>query len=146
MKHIVSSHLKPWSVHLPKSNSVSFVGNAVPPLSRTVPNHHVRVGGRQWQHVPRSHSSSSSSRPPPPSPPPPVPAKSQDDDDDDDVVDWTVSFPPFFFPAVGGLLFGLDIGLSSSVIASISSASTSGVAWVDASTSLGPLEQGVSIG
>lgn len=44
-------------------------------------------------------------------------------------VDWLMTFLVFVFPAVGGLLFGYDIGATSGALVSITSESTSGTDW-----------------
>ena len=44
-------------------------------------------------------------------------------------VDWIMTFLVFVFPAVGGLLFGYDIGATSGALVSITSEKTSGTDW-----------------
>ena len=44
-------------------------------------------------------------------------------------VDWLMTFLVFVFPAVGGLLFGYDIGATSRALVSITSERTSGTDW-----------------
>lgn len=44
-------------------------------------------------------------------------------------VDWLMTFLVFVFPAVGGLLFGYDIGATSGALVSITSERTSGTDW-----------------
>ncbi|KAF8072353.1 D-xylose-proton symporter [Scenedesmus sp. PABB004] len=44
-------------------------------------------------------------------------------------VDWLATGLCFIFPALGGLLFGYDIGASSGVLASLTSAELSGTSW-----------------
>lgn len=45
-------------------------------------------------------------------------------------VEWSASLPAFLFPALGGGLFGYDIGVSSSVVASISDPNLAATGWV----------------
>ncbi len=44
-------------------------------------------------------------------------------------VDWLMTSLVFLFPAVGGLLFGYDIGATSGALVSITSQQTSGTDW-----------------
>ena len=44
-------------------------------------------------------------------------------------VDWFMTFLVFVFPALGGLLFGYDIGATSGALVSITSERTSGTDW-----------------
>lgn len=44
-------------------------------------------------------------------------------------IDWATTIPLFLFPALGGLLFGFDIGISSSVLTGITSPTLSGIEW-----------------
>lgn len=44
-------------------------------------------------------------------------------------VDWLMTFLVFVFPAIGGLLFGYDIGATSGALVSITSERTSGTDW-----------------
>ncbi|KAK9818055.1 hypothetical protein WJX72_006373 [[Myrmecia] bisecta] len=44
-------------------------------------------------------------------------------------VDWVMTGLAFLFPALGGLLFGYDIGATSGALVSITSATTSGTDW-----------------
>uniref|UniRef100_A0A383VP60 Major facilitator superfamily (MFS) profile domain-containing protein n=1 Tax=Tetradesmus obliquus TaxID=3088 RepID=A0A383VP60_TETOB len=46
-----------------------------------------------------------------------------------DTVDWLATGLCFIFPAVGGLLFGYDIGASSGVLASLTNPQLSGTDW-----------------
>jgi MFS family permease len=46
-------------------------------------------------------------------------------------VDWRATGLAFVFPAIGGLLFGWDIGVTSGALANLSSAVTSGTEWYD---------------
>ena len=46
-----------------------------------------------------------------------------------DQVDWRVTGFAFLFPAIGGLLFGWDIGTTSGALTSIMDPNTSGVDW-----------------
>lgn len=46
----------------------------------------------------------------------------------------TAAILPFFFPALGGLLYGYDIGATSCATISIESATYSGVSWYDLSS------------
>ncbi|KAL8151473.1 hypothetical protein V2J09_021281 [Rumex salicifolius] len=43
----------------------------------------------------------------------------------------TAAILPFFFPALGGLLYGYDIGATSCALLSIESATLSGISWYD---------------
>ena len=52
----------------------------------------------------------------------------------------------FFFPALGGLLFGYDIGATSYVLTQLESAAFSGVAWWDAVASSSALQGLVTSG
>lgn len=51
----------------------------------------------------------------------------------DDSVDWVATGLCFIFPAIGGLLFGYDIGATSGVLASLTSEKLSGVEWYNLS-------------
>ena len=44
-------------------------------------------------------------------------------------VDWVMTALVFLFPAIGGLLFGYDIGATSGALVSITSEQTSGTDW-----------------
>jgi len=44
-------------------------------------------------------------------------------------VDWLMTSLVFLFPAIGGLLFGYDIGATSGALVSITSQQTSGTDW-----------------
>ncbi len=44
-------------------------------------------------------------------------------------IDWFITSLLFLFPALGGLLFGYDIGATSGAIISLKSAATSGTTW-----------------
>ncbi|KAJ3681886.1 hypothetical protein LUZ60_014459 [Juncus effusus] len=44
-------------------------------------------------------------------------------------IEWSSVFLPFFFPALGGLLFGYDIGATSGATISLQSAELSGTTW-----------------
>lgn len=44
------------------------------------------------------------------------------------------TFLIFFFPALGGLLFGFDIGATSAVVTQLASKSYSGTTWYDFSS------------
>ena len=44
-------------------------------------------------------------------------------------VDWFMTALVFLFPAIGGLLFGYDIGATSGALVSITSETTSGTDW-----------------
>lgn len=48
---------------------------------------------------------------------------------DAEPVDWTSAILPFFFPAVGGALFGYDIGATSGALISLTAADLSGTNW-----------------
>ncbi|KAK9819163.1 hypothetical protein WJX81_007550 [Elliptochloris bilobata] len=50
-------------------------------------------------------------------------------DPEEPPVDWLITMLLFFFPAVGGLLFGYDIGATSGALESLKSAATSGTDW-----------------
>ncbi|KAL3146782.1 hypothetical protein ABBQ38_014764 [Trebouxia sp. C0009 RCD-2024] len=54
-------------------------------------------------------------------------------------VDWLMTFLVFVFPAVGGLLFGYDIGATSGALVSITSERTSGTDWYSLSPFLSGL-------
>ena len=47
----------------------------------------------------------------------------------DQPIDWIITSLLFLFPALGGLLFGYDIGATSGAIVSLKSAATSGTTW-----------------
>ncbi|KAF6252911.1 general substrate transporter [Scenedesmus sp. NREL 46B-D3] len=51
-----------------------------------------------------------------------------------DTVDWAATGLCFIFPALGGMLFGYDIGASSGVLASLTSPQLSGTDWYDLSS------------
>ena len=53
-------------------------------------------------------------------------------------VDWRATGLAFVFPAIGGLLFGWDIGVTSGALANLSSPVTSGTDWY----SLDPFQTG----
>lgn len=56
---------------------------------------------------------------------------------------WTAAILPFLFPALGGFLYGYDIGATSSASLSIESSSLSGTDWYDLSSlELGLVESG----
>lgn len=44
-------------------------------------------------------------------------------------IDWFITGLAFLFPALGGALFGYDIGATSGALVSIKSATTSGTDW-----------------
>ncbi len=44
-------------------------------------------------------------------------------------VDWRIVLPAFLFPALGGALFGYDIGASSGALLSLKDQVTSGTDW-----------------
>ena len=44
-------------------------------------------------------------------------------------INWAMTIPAFLFPALGGALFGYDIGATSGALVSIKSAATSGTDW-----------------
>ncbi len=44
-------------------------------------------------------------------------------------IDWTITGLAFLFPALGGLLFGYDIGATSGALVSIKSSALSGTDW-----------------
>eukprot|EP01023_Acetabularia_acetabulum_P013149 TRINITY_DN16287_c0_g1_i2.p1 TRINITY_DN16287_c0_g1~~TRINITY_DN16287_c0_g1_i2.p1 ORF type:complete len:556 (-),score=93.06 TRINITY_DN16287_c0_g1_i2:290-1795(-) len=56
-------------------------------------------------------------------------------------VDWVMTALTFFFPAVGGALFGYDIGATSGALLSLTDAVTSGTSWFGLSS----IEQGLVV-
>jgi hypothetical protein len=44
-------------------------------------------------------------------------------------INWTFTSIYFLFPAIGGLLFGYDIGATSGALVSLTSQATSGTDW-----------------
>ena len=56
-------------------------------------------------------------------------------------VDWRATGTAFVFPAIGGLLFGWDIGVTSGALANLSSPVTSGTDWY----SLDPFQTGLVV-
>lgn len=44
-------------------------------------------------------------------------------------VDWKIVIPSFLFPALGGGLFGYDIGATGGALISLTSEATSGMDW-----------------
>lgn len=44
-------------------------------------------------------------------------------------VDWGIVAPAFLFPALGGALFGYDIGASGGALISLTSQATAGTDW-----------------
>lgn len=44
-------------------------------------------------------------------------------------VDWGIVAPAFLFPALGGTLFGYDIGASGGALISLTSEATAGTDW-----------------
>eukprot|EP01024_Parvocaulis_polyphysoides_P064047 TRINITY_DN7429_c0_g1_i3.p1 TRINITY_DN7429_c0_g1~~TRINITY_DN7429_c0_g1_i3.p1 ORF type:complete len:543 (-),score=68.63 TRINITY_DN7429_c0_g1_i3:313-1941(-) len=56
-------------------------------------------------------------------------------------VDWSMTALAFFFPAVGGALFGYDIGATSGALISLTDAVKSGTSWF----SLSPIEEGLVV-
>lgn len=44
-------------------------------------------------------------------------------------IDWSITGLAFLFPALGGLLFGYDIGATSGALVSIKSSEFSGTDW-----------------
>lgn len=48
---------------------------------------------------------------------------------DQQPIDWIITSLAFLFPALGGALFGYDIGATSGALVSIKSAATSGTDW-----------------
>ena len=44
-------------------------------------------------------------------------------------IDWLITSLAFLFPALGGALFGYDIGATSGALVSLKSAATSGTSW-----------------
>ena len=48
---------------------------------------------------------------------------------DQQPIDWFITGLAFLFPAVGGALFGYDIGATSGALVSIKSAAFSGTDW-----------------
>ncbi|MCO5577934.1 hypothetical protein L7F22_031770 [Adiantum nelumboides] len=56
---------------------------------------------------------------------------------------WSSVIVPFLFPALGGLLYGYDIGATSSASLSLESSSLSGTSWYDlSSVQIGLVESG----
>lgn len=55
---------------------------------------------------------------------------------DAEELDWANAIKFFIFPALGGLLFGYDIGATSGALVSLKSAATSGTDWGPALTPL----------
>ena len=51
-------------------------------------------------------------------------------------IDWLMTGLAFIFPALGGGLFGYDIGATSGALVSLSSAATSGTDWCEARSHL----------
>jgi hypothetical protein len=45
------------------------------------------------------------------------------------LIDWSITGLAFLFPALGGLLFGYDIGATSGALVSIKSSAFSGTDW-----------------
>ena len=56
-------------------------------------------------------------------------------------IDWRATGLAFVFPAIGGLLFGWDIGVTSGALANLSSATTSGTDWY----ALDPFQTGLVV-
>eukprot|EP01025_Chloroclados_australasicus_P047820 TRINITY_DN5395_c2_g1_i1.p1 TRINITY_DN5395_c2_g1~~TRINITY_DN5395_c2_g1_i1.p1 ORF type:complete len:594 (-),score=43.00 TRINITY_DN5395_c2_g1_i1:306-2018(-) len=56
-------------------------------------------------------------------------------------VDWSMTALAFLFPALGGALFGYDIGATSGALISLTDAVKSGTIWYD----LSPLQQGLVV-
>lgn len=44
-------------------------------------------------------------------------------------MDWAITVPAFLFPALGGGLFGYDIGATSGALLSLTSSAVSGTDW-----------------
>ena len=63
-----------------------------------------------------------------------VPLLEQVTGDKSGEFDWNAVLWPFFFPAVGGLLFGYDIGATSGAVVSIVSPKLSGTDWYSLSS------------
>ncbi|KAH7429178.1 hypothetical protein KP509_09G033900 [Ceratopteris richardii] len=59
----------------------------------------------------------------------------------EDSVDWIAAIFPFLFPAIGGALFGYDIGATSGALISLTSPELSGTAWY----SLTPFQTGIVV-
>ena len=51
-------------------------------------------------------------------------------------IDWQMTALLFIFPALGGALFGYDIGATSGALVSLKSATTSGTSWCPPSAAL----------
>ncbi|KAI5075409.1 hypothetical protein GOP47_0009485 [Adiantum capillus-veneris] len=62
-------------------------------------------------------------------------------DGSEESVDWVAAILPFLFPALGGALFGYDIGATSGALISLTSAELSGTAWY----SLTPIQTGLVV-
>ncbi|KAL4459129.1 hypothetical protein ABPG75_013994 [Micractinium tetrahymenae] len=60
---------------------------------------------------------------------------------DDEQVDWFMTALLFLFPAIGGLLFGFDIGATSGALLSMTSPATAGTDWYG----LGAAQQGLVV-
>lgn len=54
--------------------------------------------------------------------------------DSDDHYSIVAAILPFLFPALGGLLYGYDIGVTSSAVISVQSPTTSGISWYNLSS------------
>ncbi|CAM6093432.1 unnamed protein product [Calypogeia fissa] len=61
--------------------------------------------------------------------------------DSGDSYTWSAILLPFLFPALGGLLFGYDIGATSGATVSLADPELSGTSWYD----LSPLENGLVV-
>jgi hypothetical protein len=64
------------------------------------------------------------------------------DKDQDEPIDWSTSSILFLFPAIGGLLFGYDIGSTSGALVSLTNASHSATSW---GPSLTPFQSGLVV-
>lgn len=60
--------------------------------------------------------------------------ESQGQSDPKGDVDWKIVIPSFLFPALGGGLFGYDIGATGGALISLTSEATSGTDWCGART------------
>lgn len=65
---------------------------------------------------------------------------------EDGDIDWLMTVLLFVFPALGGMLFGYDIGATSGALLSMTSADYSGTDWYDMSPLLSGLVVSLSLG
>lgn len=67
-------------------------------------------------------------------------------DHENESIDWTMTSLLFLFPALGGLLFGYDIGASSGALLSMTSPTLSGTDWFQLSSFQSGLVVSLSLG